>query len=344
MTCPREERVYDAIMGELEEQELESLMAHLDDCSICEATYDELMGTTSTLLDEGPEEIFLSTSARRKLHGELNVLYATKAPWYERWFPSFNQTPACALGLCIALLVGLYLGQGQLHGPQFANDKGTEELVVASVNLRTVFGSAHCKDQELVPKQNFALGDEIEGEKGARLSLDWRGRGEVLVEGQSFLQICRDGLRLRAGTVHCAVKPTTEGFFVHCPNHDVAVVGTRFSVTVRENGETKVSVSEGTVAVTCKATKKMRLLNAGDEALFATEVKEAESGTNSAMEDGGKGKSGLKAQNDDNGVVADDRSVADSEDSGSSSEDSAPDNESAVVEDDDKSTTVEEGF
>ena len=330
MNCPQENYVYDAAMGELSETELQKLHHHLESCSFCANTYDDLMGTVEEVKAHQPRTASLPLSAKRTLQGKLNFLYEAKKPWYERWLPQSKQAPAFALGLCAALIVGLFLRKSQILNWYVPEPK--QQLLVASitrsentmhtVSVRKVFGEARSKGKKLAPQQIFALGDEIICERDGRLYLDWCGRGQVLVEGASQLQIRADGVALKKGTVHCSVNPTSLGFYVRTANVDVAVVGTRFTVSVDKKGQTKVTVSEGKVAVTNKVTKKTELLSVGDRKVYEiTQVSSIgkrespqepidESGTDPALSTAEESEKGSTS---DKAVVFEDRTVVEEE-------------------------------
>ena len=329
MNCPREDFVFDGAMGELQGAELRELHQHLESCSYCANTYDELMGTAATLSAHRPEVVSLPLAAKATLQRRLNTLYEGKKPWYSRWFPQLEQRPALTLGLCAALIVYLFLGESEIMKPRVLSPQ-EHRLVIASVTVHTLHGEARSKGALVSPQQKFAFGDELSCEKDARLNLDWCGRGEVLVEGATDLRIKADGIALSKGTVHCSVEPTSLGFYVRTANVDVAVVGTHFTVTVDEKGQTNVDVSEGQVAVTDKKTMKTELLSAGDGSFYETEPEavksDDESGTDSALS---TTEASEKGSTDDKAVVLKDNTVVEEE---------KEENE------DNHSTTIEEGF
>lgn len=72
----------------------------------------------------------------------------------------------------------------------------------------------------------------------------------AFVEGPTRLSIESDNrVFLESGSMTAEVSPEATGFTVNTPRMNIVDIGTRFGVTVAENGETEVHVMEGVVEV-----------------------------------------------------------------------------------------------
>jgi hypothetical protein len=152
--------------------------------------------------------------------------------------------------VALALFVGALVGYGALAAPlEVASSKAEILYVQGSVKVRSGGGAWKAADAEA----ELAPGDELTTGKNSAAMLALDNGTNLRVAAQTHIVVVdlRGGgsgkVRLQSGQVWSDVEPTEgSGYEVEGPDAVAAVKGTSFGVEVEE-GETVVSVAEGTV-------------------------------------------------------------------------------------------------
>lgn len=160
---------------------------------------------------------------------------------------------ALLFGLLPALLDRGDDSNPQLTGPGDSPSSPQRQIEETSNNSQALLTQAAGAELfgEFLPRVGEAL--EFDHEYalvGGMIELTFPDGAEVILEAPSVIEIA-DRERLIVSTGNCSVHapPGAEGFQVETPQTEIIDLGTRFSVSVSEVGETDVQVIEGLAEV-----------------------------------------------------------------------------------------------
>jgi hypothetical protein len=133
------------------------------------------------------------------------------------------------------------------------------------------FSALSFVDDTIPKKQNVSIDSLIRTREGERILIDL-GNDTVGLKTGSVISIEKADrqnkvLRLKAGTLACAVAPKSHGgsFVVVAGHYRVRVVGTAFSVTLEDDSGLTVAVKKGTVDVTGFENDLVKRVTAGND-------------------------------------------------------------------------------
>ncbi len=177
----------------------------------------------------------LRSSILEALENEI----APELPWWHHIFRILRSGPALAAA-CVLLVTGIAGYQGWGLTPQ------APPQVLAGLTSEGLV---------LIP------GIKLQLAPGETQTINWRGLGEVVLDGPAEFVLEDWAVQLAYGTLSSNVDPPdSAGFAVETPNARVDVIGTRFSVTYNPEQGSAVQVFEGEVRVEDLRTHLVRTL------------------------------------------------------------------------------------
>ncbi|MGQ9683824.1 MAG: FecR domain-containing protein [Anaerolineae bacterium] len=255
------EALVDWLDGRLPPDEQDAVGRHAADCAACraDAAWLRRVGTAmrQSEIDPPPE----LTAAAQLLYRQRKAAAGRKRPRVIRWWPAPVLLASCLLFLALALApVWSARAEGEVDvgSTVMVRPEGQATWTAATGPLREGDG-VQCLTPALV---TLFDGSQLRLQSGAEVALA-RVRRSLLLDHREIV------VQQAAGRVvyRVATRPGAwSRFRVQTPTALVTVHGTRFSVEVGQEGDTRVQVEEGAVEI--QSVGGAVLLNAAEGALI----------------------------------------------------------------------------
>jgi len=228
--------------GELADEQMERIRAHLLVCSRCQKEHDEIKFGVQ-LAQQLP-----LANAPQELWSEIEAILdqPARAPFVEREAPKFGFTlgsyrfAAVAAVIVVAVIIGLYLNSrhfGHNPGPSFE---------VAGV------GAVKIDGDKINNKARLAIGETLETGDASSAKLTVSEIGEVELASNTKLRLIQTKadehrLALDRGWMSATISAPPRIFFVDTPAAEAIDLGCVYTLEVDENGGTLLHVTLGFV-------------------------------------------------------------------------------------------------
>ena len=252
--------------GLLSEKDCSFVEEHLNVCSECSTERDFveslLTGLSSLEEDEAPQELCSRVLSSIKSSEGLDE--PQEAGLWHTFLRVFSSPRYALAGITAVILLFVFLSP--------VTNGGRDKLAKAETSGRAsdglcVSGGIVEVDGIVVDSRKSSLriekGQELAIRRASQVDLLFEDGSTVLASRHAFLEVMEDGLLLKRGRLDLSMSKTGVGFIVETPHADVIVRGTRYSVEVGK--ATRVSVSEGSVAVESRLSSEQIDLGAGDK-------------------------------------------------------------------------------
>ena len=263
-------RLVDGSLDKSETERLESLLLNQPER---QSRYLEYMSLDSSLIELGEvsktaPELTLGRPRRQNL-----------VPF------SLWALAACAM-LCL-IAVTLFVSSVINQSEQLAQRKTTEALrKVSQSTERNSEQEAHSEARFIAGHRAVFRGTQSHTSVGSRLrfsenyllqdglvKIRFASGAEVILSAPALFQVIHnERLVVKLGKCSVYAPEGAEGFEVSTPTSEVVDLGTRFSVSVAEDGASKVAVVDGEAEVSSLSHPRKRTLLKGDTAYVGTDL------------------------------------------------------------------------
>tara|TARA_R110002096_G_scaffold40688_17_gene110390 strand:- start:55 stop:1638 length:1584 start_codon:yes stop_codon:yes gene_type:complete len=239
----------DGIASEAEQTELNQLLK--GDPEACELYLDLSESHSALIHDHLGDELASAARIQPESHKSSTIPFKLRRSKL-RW-----QAFAAAAGIILLLNASViyFLGNRQEAEPVAEN----EWVAVLSRLVEPEWETPKTKyeqGQALAPG-SFKL-------KSGLAQIEFLSGASVIVEGPADLELVSPWLmHCRSGKLQTSVPEPAQGFAIVTPDYRAVDLGTEFSLSVSQTGESELHVVEGEVRLDDESGKELRLLNTG---------------------------------------------------------------------------------
>jgi len=230
------------IDGTLDEQGLEELKAHVEQCPSCREEFGEFELMQEVILDAFSSSTE-PAAARDKVMAGLaeisNVPHERFAPWTVAMANRRQMAVAASILIGIGLIFGFAMGKA-------ASDKTTSKRLAAIVPMEVVDlkGTVLVRHMDseawhsLMKNSTVHLGDTFHSTAQARFALTMEGKSRIDITQNSMLTLAeyngQTQFFLEHGECTADLETGHPRFFIKTPHGRVEALGTEFTVTVTD--------------------------------------------------------------------------------------------------------------
>ncbi len=232
--------------GELAEEFAARVAAHLGDCSVCRAGFDEIKFgirlAESLPVVAAPDSLWsgieksLVESARTKHHNTATLPSPPRFKFFDGW----RRLAVAGVAACFVLLAGavwFYLAPPR-----------------AGWEVSSLAGDPRIDSEPIGAKGRLVVGDWLETGEGERAQIKVANIGQVEVDPHTRIRlvetrVTEHRLELQRGRMHAKIWAPPRLFFVNTPSAVAADLGCAYTLEVDENGGSILHVTSGWVAL-----------------------------------------------------------------------------------------------